>query len=402
MKIKLVAIFLGLVTAGAPALATAAHARSPVATPAVQSGAVKKPAAKRTRAAAPRNKEDADLLAEVPSFSAEAVGWQFVEDAKTGARLGVPEKLTPHVAASRSGTRWSSTQGQIQIETFRLAEAALLALFDEEKKTAHRQLTSTVLKPDSFVILGVQGLKYFLVRADARGSEVRGVTILYDQATEGTMSRVALNVANAFVGFPDPNAVPPPGLRRSVEYGSAIIVGSAGDLIAPARNVDDCQAITVPPFGHAERIAEDKANDLALIRLYGARNLAPAPFADAGGQNGTPGSDVTLVGVADPLAQTGDAAPTSVPARVTAQGVEPAPKLGFSGAAAVDVRGRLAGMVDLRPAVVAGSGGAAGPGATLVPVETIRAFLQTQHIALNAAANAPINQSVLRVICVRK
>jgi hypothetical protein len=226
--------------------------------------------------------------------------------------------------------------------------------------------------------------------------------VLYDQATEGTMSRVAINVANAFVGFPDPNAVPPPGLRRRVEYGSAIVVGSDGDLIAPVRNVDDCQAITVPPFGHAELVAEDKANDLALIRLYGARNLVAAPLADTGVQNGTQGVDVMLIGVADPLAQAGDAAPTSVPARVTAQGIEPAPKLGFSGAAAVDARGRLAGMVDLRPAVVAGSGGAAAQGATLVPVETIRAFLQAQHIAPSAATNASINQSVLRVICVRK
>jgi hypothetical protein len=402
MNIRLVAFFLGLVTAGATALATAAHARSPAATPAVQTAALKKPAAKQTRAAAPRSKADTDPLAEVPSFSAEAVGWQLVEDAKTGARLGVPEKITPHVGASRSGTRWSSTQGQIQIETFRLAEAALPALFDEERKTAHRQITSSNLKPDSFVILGVQGLKYFLVRADARGGEIRGVTVLYDQATEGTMSRVAINVANAFVGFPDPNAVPPPGLRRRVEYGSAIVVGSDGDLIAPVRNVDDCQAITVPPFGHAELVAEDKANDLALIRLYGARNLVAAPLADTGVQNGTQGVDVMLIGVADPLAKAGDAAPTSVPARVTAQGIEPAPKLGFSGAAAVDARGRLAGMLDLRPAVVAGSGGAAAQGTTLVPVETIRAFLQAQHITPAVAAGAAINQSVLRVICVRK
>jgi hypothetical protein len=394
-----VAVILGLVMAGATALVTAAHARSPAPAPAAQTAAVKKPATKQThRAAAPRSKEDTEPLAEVPSFSTEAVGWQLVEDAKTGARLGVPEKLTPHVGASRSGTRWSSTQGQIQIETFRLSEAALPALFDEEKKMAHRQIVSSSLKPDAFVILGVQGLKNFLVRADARGGEVRGVTVLYDQATEGTMGRVAVAVANAFVGFPDPNAVPPPGLRRRVEYGSAIVVGSDGDLITPVRNVDDCQAVTVPPFGHAERVAEDKANDLALIRLYGARNLVPAPLADASVQSG----DVTLIGVADPLAQTGDSVATGVPARLTAQGVDPTPKLGFSGAAAVDARGRLAGMVDVRPPVVAGSGGAAGQGATLVPVETIRAFLQTQHITPAAAANAAINQSVLRVICVRK
>jgi S1-C subfamily serine protease len=244
----------------------------------------------------------------------------------------------------------------------------------------------------------VQGLKYFLVRANARGSEIRGVTVLYDQATEGTMSSVAINVANAFVGFPDPNAMPPPGLRRRVEYGSAIVVGSDGDLITAARNVDGCQAITVPPLGHAERVAADKASGLALIRLYGARNLAPAPLADANVQAG----DLTLIGVADPLAQAGDAGPTNVPARLTAQGVEPAPKFGFSGAAAVDAHGRLLGMVDLQPPVVAGGVTAASQGAALVPVETINAFLQAQHMTPAAVAGAAINQSVLRVICVRK
>ena len=250
---------------------------------------------------------------------------------QTGVRLGVPERSCRGLGASRSGTRWSSAQGQIRIETFRLPEAALPALFDEEKKSAHRQIASSNLKPDGFFIVGSQGLKNFVVRAAAQGSEVRGVTVLYDQATEGTMGGVALAVANAFVGFPDPNALPPAGLRRRVEYGSAIVVASDGTLVTAARNVDRCEAITVPPFGHAERIAEDKTNGLALVRLYGARHLTPAPFADDTVEAG----NVTLIGVADPLAQTGDAA-TAVPARLAQLTIDPAPKLGFSGAAAAD------------------------------------------------------------------
>jgi hypothetical protein len=358
----------------------------------VQTVAAKKPAPKRTSPP----KEDNDPMAAVPIFSAEAVGWKLVEDPATGARLGVPEKLVPHVSTSRSGSRWASTQGQIQVETFRLTEAALPALFDEEKKAARRQIASSALKPDSFSIAGVQGLKNFVVRADARGSEVRGVTILYDQATEGTMSPVSVAIANAFTGFPDPNAPPPPGVRRMVEYGSAIVVGSDGDLIAPAHSVDDCQAITVPPFGHAARIAEDKTSGLALLRLYGARNLVTAALA---ADNAQPG-DITLVGVADPLAQAGEAEATSAGARLTAQGIEPAPKPGFAGAAVVDSQGRVAGMADLKTTAVAG--GAVGQSATLVPIDAIRAFLQAQHVALSTAGTAPATQSVMRVICVRK
>jgi hypothetical protein len=412
MKLSIL-VFLGLIVVGVSALAPSSFARDPsaaaapaptrTAAPATAvPGALppkvgaKRPAAKPPAAAAARrNKEETGSLPETPSFSAQAVGWELVEDAKTGVRLGVPEKLVPRLGVSRSGTRWSSAQGQIQIETFRFSEAALPALFEEERKSSHRQIASSNLKPDGFFILGSQGLKNFVVRAAAQGGEVRGVTVLYDQATEGTMSSVAIAVANAFVGFPDPKVPPPAGLRRRVEYGSAFVVARDGALITAAGVVDQCDAITVPPFGHAELVTEDKSSGLALIRLYGARNLAPAPLAD----NTVAAGEVTLIGLADPLAEAGDMV-TAVPARLSASALEPAPKLGFSGAAVADARGRLVGMVDLRPAAMAGAGVATA--VAMVPVEIIRAFLQAQHIASAATDNAAINQSLLRVICVRK
>jgi hypothetical protein len=387
-----VAVAVGLVVS-VSVLGTAAFARAPAPLSAVSEtieAAVKKPGVK-----ARASKADTDPMAAPPVYSAEAVGWRLIEDPATGARLGLPEKLVPRVGSAQAGSRWTSTQGQIQVETFRLTEAALPVLFEEEKKAAHRQIASSVLKPDGFIIAGTQGLKNFVVRADARGSEVRGITILYDQATEGTMSAVSVAMTNAFVGFPDPNAMPPPGLRRMVEYGSAIVVGTDGYLIAPLHVTDDCRAITVPPLGHAARLVDDKANDLALLRVYGARNLVAATLAE----DSTPGADVTITGVADPLAQGGNAETTSSAARVTAQGIDPAPKLGFSGAAVADTRGRLVGMVDLKAPAVAG--GSTNQAATLVPLDAIRALLRSQEIVPSATA-APIAQSVVRVICVRK
>jgi len=58
-------------------------------------------------------------------------------------------------------------------------------------------------------------------------------------------------------------------------------------------------------------------------------------------------------------------------------------------------------MVDFKPSAVAGGG---AQGATLVPVETIRAFLQAHGITSAAASSdhAPIELSVVRVACVRK
>jgi hypothetical protein len=334
-------------------------------------------------------------LADAAKAPQAAVGWRLIDDTATGARLGLPAKLVPKSGVGRTGSRWSSAGDQVQIETFRLHEASLPALFEQEKKTAQRSVGYSVLNPDSFVIAGEQKLKRFLVRAQASGSEVRGITILYDQATEGTMARVAVAVTDTFEGFPDPNAGPLPGTKRGVEYGTAIVVTSQGDLVALGQITDECRSITVPGFGHADRVAEDKSNDLALLRLYGARNLVPAPL-DGDGDAGT---DLTLFGIADPLAQAGDSAVTSATAQLTAQGIVPAPKPGFSGAPAVDAQGRFAGIVELKSAIVAGLTSGAQQ-AALVPAAAVRAFLSAQAIA-PAAGRAAMDQSVVRVICVR-
>jgi hypothetical protein len=388
MVMKFAGIVVGLLVLALPGIALDAAAKTAAKTAAKKSPVAAKPAS-----------DDPDSAVEIigpPSQTAlAAAGWRIIDDLVTGARLGLPSALVPKTAPARMGSRWTSRGGQIDIETFHLHEGALAALFDTEKKVRRRIVEHSTLAPDSFVMSGMQGLKRFIVRVQANGSELRGVTILFDQAIEGVMAPIAAAMANTYQGFPDPSAAPPPGLRRSVEYGTAIVVSGRGDVIAPAQVVDGCQSITIAGFGHAERIAEDKANDIALLRVYGAQDLVPAAL---GGDSGA-GDDFTLVGIADPLAQAGGGAVMRAPAHRSTQGLDPAPKLGFSGAASVDPQGRFAGMVDLRSTAVAGAGAVSQ--ATLIPVETLRAFLQTQNIIPANGGNA-IDQSVVRVICVRK
>ena len=121
----------------------------------------------------------------------EPAGWRLIDDTATGAFLGVPGKIVPRASSTRTGSRWISAQGQIQIETFRLHDASLPALFDQEKKTAKRYVAYSALNSDSFVIIGEQKLKLFVERAQSNGGEIRGVTVAYDQATEGTIAPVA-------------------------------------------------------------------------------------------------------------------------------------------------------------------------------------------------------------------
>jgi hypothetical protein len=334
-------------------------------------------------------------LADAVKAKQDAAGWRLIDDTATGARLGVPEKLVPKASAARTGSRWTSMRGQVQIETFRLREASLPALFDQEKRTSQREIGSSNLEPNSFVITGQQGLKKFVERVQSSGSEVRGVTMLYDQATEGTMAPIAIAVADTFDGFPDPAALPPAGRKRGVEYGSAVVVSSSGDLVTTAQIADECRSITVPGYGHAVRIAADTANDLALLRLYGARDLVPVTLAD----DTAAANALTLLGIADPLGEGSDNQVTRAGAQLTDQGINPVPKLGFSGAAAVDAQGRFAGLVEIKGPVIAGA--AAVPQATLVPAASVRAFLQAQGIAVTSGHPAS-DQSVVRVICVRK
>ncbi len=346
--------------------------------------------------------QERDLLATAAKSREDNVGWRVIEDTATGARLGVPEKLAPRAGATRLGSRFSSAQGQIRIETFRLAEGALPALFEEEKKASKREVHISTLKPQSFIISGVQGLKNFIVRAEASGSELRGVTVLYDQATEGIMGPVAVAIADTFAGFPDPNSAPPAGMKRTVEYATAIVVGAAGDLIAPAGATDACRSITVPGLGNAERVAADATAGMALLRLYGARDLAAVPLAAVAAKDRDKDGDVTLVGIPDPIAQAGGGAVTKIPARLSAQTIEPAPAPGFAGAAVMDAQSHFLGVVGIKPQAVAGNG-PAGRQATLISADSMREFLSAHGVKPDMAADhAAIEPSVVRVICVRK
>ncbi len=115
------------------------------------------------------------------------VGWRLADDPVTGARVGLPGKFATKVTALQNGTRWASEQGQLQIETFRIDTGATLdAVFEQQKKMPRRRVESSNLQSDSFVITGMQGLKKMVVRGYAKNGEVRGISIMYDQAMEPT------------------------------------------------------------------------------------------------------------------------------------------------------------------------------------------------------------------------
>jgi hypothetical protein len=339
------------------------------------------------------NPDERQRLAQSARVHQERVGWRVLDDKATGARLGVPMKLVPQSAPAASGSRWQSGRGEVQVETFRVSGTTLAQAFEQQKKNPpQRKPDYTVLRGDFFVISGLQGLKKFYVRAHIRDDEVRGVTVLYDQAMEGILDPVAVAVSNTFAPFP--SGGPPP--RRKVEYATGILVSAAGHIVTDRQAVDDCASVVVAGRGHAEKLADTAS--LALLRLYGARGLAGVALAREGAREGA----VTLVGIADPQAQGGGANVSTTAARLgPGVSLAPAPAPGFSGAAAIDGAARLVGLVVARPPVVAGP---AQSSASLVPAEQIANFLAAENVpaASGGASLDAVKAAMVRVICVRE
>ncbi len=351
------------------------------------------------------NSQERGLLADTARRKQESVGWKIVTDPGTGVRLGIPAKLVPQQASDANGTKWTSPTGTIQIQLARRKEAGPVSakLAEREKKEPGRNIDYTVVKPDFFVLSGLQGLKKFYLRGTFKGDEVRILTILYDQATENTVEPVVIAMSSAFNAFPAvvQAAGPPP--RKTVEYGTGIVVGDDGAIIADRQITDGCLTVAIAGFGNADRVAEDKVHDLALLRIYGARGLKALDLANAATKTG-----LDLTGIADPQNQGGGAAVTSVKASVVQLGggsdiaLTPAPALGFSGAPAQDGDGKFAGIALLRPVQIAGpANGAPAAQAVLVTADMVRDFLKANGV--NAAGgSSDARASVVRVICVRK
>jgi peptidoglycan hydrolase-like protein with peptidoglycan-binding domain len=349
--------------------------------------------------------QERELLAALSKGRQERVGWQMVDDKITGAQLGVPLKQVPNSSRGRRGTRWSSAQGQVQVETFRIREpgATLATVFEQQKKERNRKLEVNLMRNDFFILSGTQGLKKFYVRAYVRDLEIRGIRILWDPATENIMDPVVVVMSSAFAPFPGTGlAMLGPPRPRLVDYGTGIVVTRRGHILADRQLTEGCNVIEIAGHGDADRAAEDPAAGLSLLRVFDAPELVPAALVHEGAR----GNDLMLVGIADPAAQGGARAASTISAKLSGDDIQPAPQLGFSGAAALDAQGRFAGMVTLKTPVVATAGAESVPlpQASLVNTATIRRFLDSQYAmpSTGRPGAEAIKPSLVRVICVRR
>jgi len=358
-------------------------------------------AAKKPAKSEPANAEPAKV--ELGAETSAEVGWSIVTDPATGILIGLPTKMVPIARDTDRGTRWSSAHGDVQVETFRIAspDLKLATLFEQEKREpGSRKIEYSVMRDDSFFISGFQGLKKFSVKAQMRGNEVRGFTMLYDQMMETIVTPVMVAMSAAFAPFPERSA-PFAALAKSVEYGNGLVVSAQGHIVTDIKLTQGCQVIVAAGLGDAVRVADDKNTGLALLRVYGPRKFSVLALPRDAAKSG----DLTLVGIPDPKDPGAARGLTEIKARlVDGSAIElgqPVPMAGFSGAAALDGQGRFLGMTEMRNAVVASTEPTAPP-VRLVTAETILGFLASNQIAASDTQSGDAKASVVRMICVRK
>src|ERR1700751_29200 len=203
------------------------------------------------------NPQERAVLAETARRRQDNVGWKIVTDAGTGVRLGIPTKLVPQQSSDANGTKWSSPTGTTQVLLTRRKEAGptTAKLADREKKEPGRTVDYTVVKPDFFVLSGLQGLKKFYLRGSFKGDEVRILTILYDQAVENTVEPVVIAMSSAFTPFPSGAGAAP---RKTVDYGTGIVVSDDGAILAAREITDGGLWITIGGLGNPYVVADDR------------------------------------------------------------------------------------------------------------------------------------------------
>jgi peptidoglycan hydrolase-like protein with peptidoglycan-binding domain len=99
------------------------------------------------------NTQERALLAAAAKTKQAQVGWSMVDDPVTGAPLGIPAKQVPNKSQSKTGTHWSSAQGQVQVETFRIREpgTTLAAVYGQQKnQPSTRKLEINIWRGDFF------------------------------------------------------------------------------------------------------------------------------------------------------------------------------------------------------------------------------------------------------------
>lgn len=282
-----------------------------------------------------------------------AVGFALVQDAASGARIGIPQRLLPKRNPNTiGGTRYQSPDDRVTLDTRSQPGSAddLRALYERNLaiQTAGRTITYRLQRPDFFVIAGETTGGRFYSRYAQDGGTIRGFSLGYDKALGAEFDRMSVAIANSFQPFGAPAAQPGLMAERPGQAPAAgvqvqspapapsftgLAVG-ARRVLAPAALQQACREPRID--GAPARIASS-GRDLAILEPAAPRRPVTLRFAAAP----TEGTGVVAFFSAS---EGGKAVVT--PAEFLAGGRILAPlQEGAAGGVVIDKAGAVAGLV---------------------------------------------------------
>jgi len=302
-------------------------------------------------------------LAQAAEAARATAGFRLISDDKTGARIGIPERILPKRDAAPSGSRWQSQDGKITLDTSSSPPGETLeAVF--EKATAAtpnnpgRKITYKLLRPDFFVVTGETPTGKFYRRLAAGPTGLRGFSIGYEKALAGTVDKLVIAIAASFDPFPSglmaaPSvmfgspAAPPVATipaRVTERHGVGLAIAERVAVTA-ASAAEGCRSLRVG--GRAAKLRGPAEGGLVLLEVEGGPAFSVPPLrAEVPGEQ----ENLLLLAFAD---EGGRRAAVVLPGqglRIGAKLAVLAPlQPGQAGSPVFDRQGRLAGIVTANP-----------------------------------------------------
>lgn len=369
-----------------------------------------------------------EALSQAAKAARDITGFRVIDDARTGVRIGIPERVLPRRETTPAGgSRWQSADGKVTLDASASPPGDDLTATYERAITVNpnapgRKITYKLLRPDFFVVTGETPTGKFYRRLASGPQGLRGFSIGYDKALAPSIDRLVIAIASSFEPFPSgalpsdqprivatvpialPGGVPSPA-RPAERYGVALTLSDTVALTAVSA-LDACRSLRAG--GRPARLRlKDDASGLALLDIEGGI----APVSTLRGDGLGERESLVLIAFGD---DGGKRVPMALPGQAVRATGGPAVfaplQPGQAGSAVFDRQGRLAGLVTGNPSDKILIAGVAPQRAYAVAdAAALRAFATKAGLTLGAAPAGgelstgavvdKVGRSALPIIC---
>lgn len=252
-------------------------------------------------------------LLEDAKAAVEKAGYGYVVDQVTNSSVALPQALFTSVARIKGGTRYATSDGQIEVLSHQVSDLTLTQLYRAHIEPLDKSsLMQNSFRGASFILSWATGNHQTIERYDDQHGEVRGIKIKFDRNTRSNFYPIAVAMINDFLPFSEPAPLellkapsgksvstapvePPPSRERdspvprrprggsrdsvTISSGTGFVVSSKGHLLTNAHVVEDCTKISTEGQSNLKLVGVDQRNDLALLLPPTSGTVSVAKFA---------------------------------------------------------------------------------------------------------------------------